>query len=743
MYTVRRRQRIVSYERDGGPSSPNPSDAERYANEPENYFRLQQKLNLPKVIAAACASRPFHPAEASVAERLTCLPSTKAVNRVQSPAVPLPDFRMWELCRMMPLVGGFSRDLPFPHASSFRRCNILNSITPQLAVKSSPNLFTHFTRNSIRLRVQGCSTSLFHPQDFRISKTARTPLTYDGIVRSPARSVYNFEIHGQVHHLTSVSVHPVHDVDARYNQLYFVDVDMAYATRVQQHYIYNVDARELLRADGIMFPRRLVFAFDRWKIVTCRDSGLCYHEIGSHVGRNETTVKWIWDQWVEEGWAERRAIRPRRANESGYRRQNTFVQESRHAAHQSVSSCMVRCRLEGVLSRRPLLRLPLTARHEHLPMQSCVEQHGVVAWGAIGFQSRLRLVSITGTLTRSCWGSVIIPDIQSQLEALYQQNNARPREASDGSWMTTVSHCFLGQYVHWISCLSWSMVRRLACYRTLAAPTNEILASVKAAWAEIPQADIQRSEYSHLLAKICSCRGLFRTRFPSTALARPGYFKTWITLVALQGCPLPSRELVLQSLCLPLFTAPVILPKLEKGRKLAERRTVIVLHTKHIRQCSHMSRRYSLRQTPIVLALLRSILLIPPSTNTASRRYSLRQTPIVLALLRSILLIQPSTNTASRRYSLHQTPIVLALLRSILLIQPSTNTASRRYSLHRTPEGAGTIGPRAQPAKSDRPKLLRVLLMPCSGDEVVRVHLLTWMIAAWIGISTSRLATQG
>ncbi|KAJ8870107.1 hypothetical protein PR048_029119 [Dryococelus australis] len=50
---------------------------------------------------------------AAVAERLACSPPT-IVNRVQSPIGSLPDFRMWESCRMMPLVGGFSRDLPFP-----------------------------------------------------------------------------------------------------------------------------------------------------------------------------------------------------------------------------------------------------------------------------------------------------------------------------------------------------------------------------------------------------------------------------------------------------------------------------------------------------------------------------------------------------------------------------------------------------------------------------------------------------
>ncbi|KAJ8878975.1 hypothetical protein PR048_019579 [Dryococelus australis] len=64
---------------------------------------------------------------AAVAKRLTCSPPTMA-NRVQSPAGS-PDPCMWELCRTMPLVGGFSRGSPFSTALLFRRCSILTSDT--------------------------------------------------------------------------------------------------------------------------------------------------------------------------------------------------------------------------------------------------------------------------------------------------------------------------------------------------------------------------------------------------------------------------------------------------------------------------------------------------------------------------------------------------------------------------------------------------------------------------------------
>ncbi|KAJ8875323.1 hypothetical protein PR048_023218 [Dryococelus australis] len=65
---------------------------------------------------------------ATVTERLACSPPTKA-NRVQSPLGPLPDFRIWESCRTMPLVGGVSRGSPVSPTLSFRRSYILTLIS--------------------------------------------------------------------------------------------------------------------------------------------------------------------------------------------------------------------------------------------------------------------------------------------------------------------------------------------------------------------------------------------------------------------------------------------------------------------------------------------------------------------------------------------------------------------------------------------------------------------------------------
>ncbi|KAJ8891071.1 hypothetical protein PR048_010580 [Dryococelus australis] len=70
-------------------------------------------------------------AGATVAERLGRSPPTES-NRVRSPAGPLPDFRMWESCRTMPLVSGFFSGIShFPRPCfAFRRCSVLILFQP-------------------------------------------------------------------------------------------------------------------------------------------------------------------------------------------------------------------------------------------------------------------------------------------------------------------------------------------------------------------------------------------------------------------------------------------------------------------------------------------------------------------------------------------------------------------------------------------------------------------------------------
>ncbi|GFV67495.1 transposable element Tcb1 transposase [Trichonephila clavipes] len=44
-----------------------------------------------------------------------------------------------------------------------------------------------------------------------------------------------------------------------------------------------------------------VSEFDRGRIVAYRDCGLSFRQIGSRVGRNQTTVMRICDRWMQEG----------------------------------------------------------------------------------------------------------------------------------------------------------------------------------------------------------------------------------------------------------------------------------------------------------------------------------------------------------------------------------------------------------------------------------------------------------
>ncbi|GFT07819.1 transposable element Tcb1 transposase [Trichonephila clavipes] len=49
-----------------------------------------------------------------------------------------------------------------------------------------------------------------------------------------------------------------------------------------------------------------VSEFDSERIVAYRDCGLSFREIGSRVGRNQTTVMRICDRWMQKGTTDRR-----------------------------------------------------------------------------------------------------------------------------------------------------------------------------------------------------------------------------------------------------------------------------------------------------------------------------------------------------------------------------------------------------------------------------------------------------
>ncbi|GFW34498.1 transposable element Tcb1 transposase [Trichonephila clavipes] len=226
-----------------------------------------------------------------------------------------------------------------------------------------------------------------------------------------------------------------------------------------------------------------VSEFDRGRIVAYRDCRLSFSEIGSCVGRNQTTVMRICDRWIQE-----------------------------------VSARTIRRRLQqsGQFARHPLLGLPLMQNHKRLhrqcletPWREDAEQHhptspapGIMIWGGIGYHSRTSLVLIAGTLNSQRYISevlepVVLPYLQDLATAIFQQNNVRPHVAR------IVQRFFVN---HQIELLPWParspdlspivnmwymVAQRLTQITLLAAIPDLLWQRVEAAWSAVPQEHIQ------------------------------------------------------------------------------------------------------------------------------------------------------------------------------------------------------------------------------------------------------------
>ncbi|GFT71285.1 transposable element Tcb1 transposase [Trichonephila clavipes] len=113
-------------------------------------------------------------------------------------------------------------------------------------------------------------------------------------------------------------------------------------------------------------------------------------EIGSRVGRNQTTVMRICDHWMQEGTADRHGrSHPPQCTTSREDRQIVYMavadrsvtsrniaQHTESVTHPSVSARTIRRRLQqsGLSARRPLLGLPLTQNHRRLRRHWCYER---------------------------------------------------------------------------------------------------------------------------------------------------------------------------------------------------------------------------------------------------------------------------------------------------------------------------------------------------------------------------------
>ncbi|GFX68023.1 transposable element Tcb1 transposase [Trichonephila clavipes] len=125
--------------------------------------------------------------------------------------------------------------------------------------------------------------------------------------------------------------------------------------------------------------------FERGRIVAYRCCGLSFMQIGSRVGRNQTTIMGICDRYMHEHTMNRRGrSHPPQCTTSREDRQivrmavtdrsvksRTVSQHIESVTHHSVSARTIRRHLQwsGLSARRPLLGLPLTQSHKRLQRQ--------------------------------------------------------------------------------------------------------------------------------------------------------------------------------------------------------------------------------------------------------------------------------------------------------------------------------------------------------------------------------------
>ncbi|GFW83619.1 transposable element Tcb1 transposase [Trichonephila clavipes] len=137
-----------------------------------------------------------------------------------------------------------------------------------------------------------------------------------------------------------------------------LDVDASSKTKASETDPVTSHRKQRLAID-------LVSELKRGRVVAYRDCGLSYREIGSRVGRNQTTVTRICDRWIQEGTTDRRG-----------------------------RSRIIRHRLQqtGLSARRPLHGLPLTHNHKRLHRQWCDERRMWEAeWNDVVFTDESRI----------------------------------------------------------------------------------------------------------------------------------------------------------------------------------------------------------------------------------------------------------------------------------------------------------------------------------------------------------------
>ncbi|GFW64333.1 transposable element Tcb1 transposase [Trichonephila clavipes] len=158
-------------------------------------------------------------------------------------------------------------------------------------------------------------------------------------------------------------------------------------------------------------------------------------EIGSHVGRNQTTVMRICDRWMQE---------VRRTDVADHIRLSATLQNHRRLRHQ----CCHKRRMwaaewnevlftdeSRICLQRHDGRIRVWRQCGERMLNSCViHQHiglqpGIMVWGDIGYHTRAHLVRIAGTLNNQRYISevlkpVVLPYLQGLVTAIFEHYNA-------------------------------------------------------------------------------------------------------------------------------------------------------------------------------------------------------------------------------------------------------------------------------------------------------------------------------
>ncbi|GFW26472.1 transposable element Tcb1 transposase [Trichonephila clavipes] len=274
-----------------------------------------------------------------------------------------------------------------------------------------------------------------------------------------------------------------------------------------------------------------VSEFDRGRIVAYRDCGLPFKEIGSRVGRNQTTCTTSReDRQIGRMVVKNRSVTSR-----------NVAQHIEPVTHHSVSALTIRRRLQqsGLSTRRPLLGLPLTQNHRRLRRQWCDERRTWAAeWIEVVFtdESRICLQHRYGRIRvwrhrgERMLNSCVMhrhtgpaPGIMGLATAIFQQDNARPH-------VVRIVQRFFVNYQ--IELLPWparfpdlspienmrSMVaQRLTKITPPAATPDQLWQRVEAAWSAVPQEHIQ-SLFESMPRRVAACSPLSSSYFITLAV---------------------------------------------------------------------------------------------------------------------------------------------------------------------------------------------------------------------------------